>query len=81
MTTAQQLNERHYRQMGEMEAQLFFKRLDTAKQVPKNYWLDALMKAHFEMGAMADPNHYRPKAFRDAFIEKGQLLLKKYGAN
>lgn len=81
MTTAQQLNERHHRLMGEQEAQLFFKRLEDSRQVPKDKWAKALVNAHREMGAIANPNHYRPQAFRQGFIEKGQLLLKQYGAN
>jgi len=81
MTTAQQLNERHHRQMGEMEAQLFIQRLDASKQVPKAQWANALIKAHLEMKASPNPNHSRPPAFHQAFFEKGQLLLKQYGAN
>lgn len=81
MPTAQQLNERHYRQMGEREAQLFFKRLEASRQVPKAQWAKALMHAQLEMKSSLDPNKSRPQAFHQAFIEKGQLLLKEYGAN
>lgn len=81
MPTATQLNEQHYRIMGEREAQLFIQRLDASKQVPKDKWGTELILAHLKMTGIGDPNHKRPQAFHQAFLEKGQLLLKQYGAN